>query len=508
MKKQTIGAVAATVGLLLLGAYWLGPTRSAPAAPGEQSSGWVTHKNPFGFAVEHPPGWRVSADGRSGRVDLQGSEGEQVIIWPVFLPSSLNSGSAAAVLQKLTASLGLDSEWGVPREMSVAVVRLDGHSATRVAASVFTWAGSSKGTAGYLYLTSAPEVIYPKTVGTFGRVLRSFRVLGAASDASEGGQEHGLTYVRWNDPRENAFSLEVPSQWRTSGGLFRFAPVDTRGAWETVSPDGLIRITGGDPELPTHTEPNQMLAMAGFLEGSWYSPGYGVQMLVRRYVPGAAFSREYATTRGAPGCSGARIAEVRERPEAVAAINSIYSQFGMVGVSLYLTAGETAFTCNRQGQSMAGYYFAATQRVQPAGMPGGIWNAEYLFGYLAAEGKAPLAQSVLDHILKSIQINPQWAAMQQNVAANTSQIVSRTHAEVSDIISSTYWNRQDVMDEISRRRSNAILGVLDVIDPVSGRELKVENSSNYFWIDHRGMIVGTETDTRPDIDFREMIQLP
>ena len=157
---------------------------------------------------------------------------------------------------------------------------------------------------------------------------------------------------------------------------------------------------------------------------------------------------------------------------------------------------------------MTGYYFAATQRVQPAGMPGGVWNAEYLFGYLAAESKALLAQAVLDHILKSIQINPQWAAMQQNITASTSRIVSQTHAEVSNIISSTYWNRQNVMDEISRRRSNATLGVVDVTDPVTGRELKVENSSNYYWIDQRGAIVGTETYTRPDIDFREMIQLP
>gem|GEM_PF-3777586 len=35
--------------------------------------------------------------------------------------------------------------------------------------------------------------------------------------------------------------------------------------------------------------PNQMLLWSGFRESSWYSPGYGVQMLVKRYLPGIHF---------------------------------------------------------------------------------------------------------------------------------------------------------------------------------------------------------------------------
>ena len=98
--------------------------------------------------------------------------------------------------------------------------------------------------------------------------------------------------------------------------------------------------------------------------------------------------------------------------------------------------------------------------------------------------------------------------MQQNIAANTSQIVSRTQQEISGIISNTYWSRQSTMDEISRRRSNATLGLQDVVDTATGRQFKVESGSNYYWIDQRGTIVGTNTDTRPNLDFRELIRLP
>jgi len=43
---------------------------------------------------------------------------------------------------------------------------------------------------------------------------------------------------------------------------------------------------------------------------------------------------------------------------------------------------------------------------------------------------------------------------------------------------------------------------------VRGRQIKIESGSEYYWIDHRGTIVGTQTDTRPNLDFRALIRLP
>lgn len=469
---------------------------------GQAPKGWVVHKDPLGFSVDAPRGWTVRADRPSGRVELQGLEGEQIIVWPVFIPASLETTTASAALRKLAAKLWPDAEWETPQPAGAAAVRLRGRSGDRIAVSILTWITSPKGSAGYVYAMAAPEARYRQMEETFAKILQSFRVVGAPSQ----GQAPSPSYVKWQDPRENAFSLEVPSQWKTSGGLFRFASVDTRSAIEVVSPDGKIRITGGDAEIPAFTVPNPTLEMAGFREGSWYSPGYGVYRMVRRYVPGTAFAQEYVTAKVTRGCSDVNLTETRDRPDAVQAINAIYAQYGNLGFSINLTAGEVAFTCRREGQSLQGYYFAGTQLTQAYGVS--LWNVELLYGYLAASDKVAEAQSVLEHMLKTFQLNPQWVAMQQNITANTSSIVSRTSQEISNIISQSYWNRQGVMDELSRRRSNATLGVEDVIDPVTGREIKVESGSNYYWIDHRGTIVGTDTDTRPNIDFRELIRLP
>lgn len=473
------------------------------AQPGPAA--WTTHRDPLGFTVQMPPGWKALADRQSGRIDLQGPQG-RLSIWPVFVPGVLDSRSAGAVLTRMAGTLDAAAGWQAPQQVAQTAIRMTGSAGGRASLALMTWVNSPKGAAAYLYAVSAPQAAYRQSEDTFGRILRSFSLTGAAPGTAAAPGVPALQWTRWNEPRENAWSFEAPAGWNISGGLFRVASVDIRSAWQVLSPDGGVRITGGDPELPPFTEPTQMLAMTGFREGSWYSPGYNVRMMVRRYVPGAAFAREYVA-RAARDCTDVVITDVRERPDAAEAINQVNRQYAGY-VSIYLTAGEASFTCRQNGQPMRGYYFAGTQRTQAAGMQGGIWNAEHLAGWIAREDKVPLAQAVLNHILQSVQVNPQWAAMQQQITANTSRIVSRTHAEISRMIDDTYWNRQKVMDEIDRRRSNAILGVVDVIDPATGRQLKVESSSNYYWIDHRGAIVGTETYTRPDIDFREMIRLP
>jgi hypothetical protein len=36
----------------------------------------------------------------------------------------------------------------------------------------------------------------------------------------------------------------------------------------------------------------------------------------------------------------------------------------------------------------------------------------------------------------------------------------------------------------------------------------VQSGSSYYWIDHRGNIVGTDIHSRPSLDFRELVRLP
>src|SRR6185295_9526290 len=95
----------------------------------------------------------------------------------------------------------------------------------------------------------------------------------------------------------------------------------------------------------------------------------------------------------------------------------------------------------------------------------------------------PQAREVMGHMLQTYQVNPQWAAAQQGTTAQVAQITTNSNREISNIITGGYWQRQGVQDEMGRRRSNATLGVVDVTDPNTGTQYKVESGSNYYWID-------------------------
>jgi hypothetical protein len=434
--------------------------------------------------MEAPPGWQVSGDRQTGKAVVLGPAGEQAVVWPVFIPGAVDPRTAPAILKRLASAAGFEGPWKADASPSANAVRMIAASGGRTVVGAFGWLGSGRGTAGFLYVAAGPAAGAPAA--------------GAP----------GIQWIPWQDPKENAFSLEVPAGWTVEGGAFRFAPVDIRKALVASAPDGSIRITGGDAELPTFTEPNQMLLMTGFGEGSWYSPGYGVNMLVRRYTPGTQFAREYVSSRAGRGCANVTFTGGRDRPDVDAPLNRLLSGLAAAGGAMQIRSGEVTFTCEQKGRPFSGYYFAGSLRAGMAGSPGGIWHIEYLYGYVAAREKAAPAEQILAHMLTTYRENSQWMAMQQNVTAATSRIVAQTQQEVSKMISDTFAYKSQVDDEISRRRENAILGTVDVIDPPTGRQIKVENGANYYWLDNHGVIVGTQTDTTPGWNFQQMMALP
>ena len=226
-------------------------------------------------------------------------------------------------------------------------------------------------------------------------------------------------------------------------------------------------------------------------------------MMVKTYLDGRSFAREYVVSKVALGCNNLKFTVEKNRPDVSGVINEINRRYGVYGIQIVLSTGEVAFTCKKNGKPYEGYYFAGTRLTTASG--GGTWNMEYLFGFLAEKSKAGTAREVLSRMVKTFTINPRWMAMQTNLTAATSEIVSKTHNEISDIINRSYEYRQGVYDDLGRKWSNAILGLTDVRDPETGETWKVASGRNYYW--RKGDTVsGTDTYDRPDIDFTPLLE--
>jgi hypothetical protein len=286
-----------------------------------------------------------------------------------------------------------------------------------------------------------------------------------------------------------------------------------------ASPDGQMRVRVGDSNLGTFIEPTQMMAYAGMREGTYYRLGDGSQLLIKRYLNGQQAAQEYAQSLVSKECSGLQVTSNNARPEVASAYGPKARAEGMPNAEL--TAGDVSFNCSMGGTAVHGKFVLATVLPFPRGS--GLWYVYRLYGYLAAPGLEQDAERVAEQGVESIRINPQWQAQQQQIAGaavaadnarsqqfrqQVQQQIAKDQQQTSDMIMKGWEQRNQVYDEIDRRRENAILGTLDVIDPETGRSYKVSNYSDYHWMNNSGVIGGNNTGDAPGPDWHQLITLP
>ncbi|MCK4304239.1 MAG: hypothetical protein KAY24_08360 [Candidatus Eisenbacteria sp.] len=502
--KATIPPAVSSV--LILGLLFTGC-----GGGGSDARDWPRFKSPRGFEVSHPEGWTVDLD-RDGRIEIHSPDrSELAVIQPFLLNEPKTAlewlGGAPRFLASTFPNARIQELRPLSAQTDDAAASMTyGTNAHSCRANLLV---SIDGPSGMFYAIAAPAERFETDREELVRILNSFVFTQASGEAGPGTQRdvkpaRKQRYVTWTDPNEHAFSVEVPQGWQVKGGMFRYASVDTRPAFELISPDQKIRITYGDAQLPPFVVPNPMMESTGFSEGSMYSPGYGVRMQVMRYMSGRDFARQYV----ASGLSGQhpdlRFVGERDRPELVQAVNGLYANAGM-GIQFTLDAGEVSFAFSQGGQDMRGYCLATTQLVQTGYVAN--WIVKDLLGCLSTRDREPEARAVLRHIMATLRVDPQWFAMQQGVAGATSQIVNNTNQEISKIITDTYEHRQRVDDDLARRRSNAILGTTDLLDQETGETWRVDAGHNYYWRrEHTNAIAGTGTHERPDIDFAPLVE--
>jgi hypothetical protein len=485
-------------------------------------AGWTTHNDAKGFAMDTPPGWNFSSDAQAGRIVVQGPQGQRVVVWPASIGQTLDARGAAALVQQMARQVDAQMPWGAAAATASAV-RTIAKGPQRSGAAMMTWANSAAGTSVLFYCVEAPSNAYRAETDTFATILRSFHVVQApattAAPAAAGKPAGPITFTTWSDPRENAFSLSVPQGWNAVGGAYRLSATDIRSGVALASPDGQIRVRLGDSNLGTFIEPNQMMAYAGLREGMYYGLGDGSRLLIRRYLNGQQAALLYAQTFVSKECSGLQIASNSARPDVAQTYGPQARSEGMPGAQL--TAGDVTFTCTMGGTAVHGKFITATLLPLPG--QSGLWYIYRLYGYLAAPGHEQDAERVAEQGVNSFRINPQWQAQQQQIAgaavaadnARSQQIrqqamqaIQKDQQETSDIIMKGWEQRNQVYDEISRRRENAILGTLDVVDPETGASYKIDNYSDYHWMNNSGTIAGNNTGTTPGPDWHELVTLP
>lgn len=457
-------------------------------------------EEPGWFRIGVPDGWQLIADRASGRIALTAQDQRGLLLWMLLVPRTLQPQEAASLAASVSAKIAPRAQWTKPavaargERITVTAGGLDGDFTHAAGLSVV----NADRVAVVLYtLAWAPKAAFAANRDLFAAVLESFAPAG--SQAPGGPATAGLEFQRFTDPAEGAFWLDVPKGWTARGGVARKSAVDVRSVIQVVNPEQSILIQAGDTDIPPFLEPWGMLR-----EGQYNGP-----MLVRRYVPGADFARDYVLWRLKPAIPDLAIEAARPIPKLQAMVQAVYDAYAFPGIERRVDIGEALFRGTWNGRVSRGHVYAATTRIAVQGGTATWFTGDIasLGGFVAAEDQVETAVAVANRMRESFEINPQWFSTQQRTTAEVSRITSETHRYISNLISETYASRQRSYDRIFERYSRYQRGVEPMIDPVTQQRYEVQTGSNYYWIDPRGVIVGTNTHFNPDPNwFREMLR--
>ena len=470
------------------------------------ASGFVTHKDPHGFSLECPEGWGVRVIGRGCIVvgkDVENMMGPMAWIWPVTLKEA---GTTKGVVDSMVTIL----KESYPDLKILSLRELSTVQETMALKFSYSDRGtkykgvllcSREGKRAMLSGFVSPLKTYAQSKANLVKILSSFKVDPTLRDASRIVPPDDK-FVTYKDPNEGAFTLKVPKSWEVEGGVVR-PYIDAAVALEVMKDKKRITaIFYYAPLPPLFAEPNETLSMAGFIEGSRYNPSYGVtqDMIVYHYLPGQNYIREWLLPQIKRYYPDAKILSSRDRPDLLKSLPPI------PWFDVSRACAEAVIEGTMEGTKVKGKIVVFTQLTSPPGMPSGIWLANVLL-YNAPPPELEQLEAILNKMNDSFRVDPAWALREAREQIKRSQIISKSADEVARIIRQTYEKHSAVMDEISRKWSNAILGRVDLVDPETGEiDWGVPSGSNYYW-KQGDVIIGTETYKRPTIDSRLLTDL-
>ncbi len=295
--------------------------------------------------------------------------------------------------------------------------------------------------------------------------------------------EPRYSFYNFTDPKEDAFTINIPEEWEVSANSGLIRPyIDAGIMLQAISKNnqGFFYISPHG----VYTVPNDILTFAGFPEGSYYDPSGGLSnpMLVKKYTKAKDFLNEYVSQLDVE----TEVLEVIDRPDL------INENSGPLITEQ--SAAEITYISNPGTNEITNKLIAYNYLIESSGM--GIWAAS-LFGYSSPENLFNETEYLVLRSAETFKVNLQWAAQEAREVNERAGIISSTQDSIADTISSTFEYKSESMDRINDEWSRAILGVEEVYNPETGDTWTVDSGSKYYWIDNNNNIYGTETDENP-----------
>ncbi len=209
----------------------------------------------------------------------------------------------------------------------------------------------------------------------------------------------GLNWVRYTDSAEGAFSMDVPLGWQVQGGMYRFGYFDVRWMMDVRALNGKVIIRIDDPNVPPYVLPGPHTGPAGHaaIKPQQY------QMLVDNYREAQPYAETYARHRFSGVCKTFTAIKSDWQPRMPSAWHA--------DAGSRVTEGTVAYDCaTSDGPRVVSVYARST--LHPSS---GLWQVDPIISSIESPDTTPLAASMIQHMIDSWQVNPDWERYQQRM---------------------------------------------------------------------------------------------
>lgn len=529
--------------------------------PGASGATWQRYQDPrFGFAVTFPPGWNIQADERAIFIASPNAPLFVLVVpfqeeanaptnnpGPIYaLPAAFGQLFPQAQLQGIS-----QPEPGGDMVGAFVYQSTHGPGQARVLCS-----RRKNAPGGMLYVIAAPASAFESQRPLLMNILNSLQFgpapqnpqsaaqpapAGSAAPAAISLQQiaeaaERLTWTRWSDPREGAFTIDVPSGWTVEGGTFRAGMSDVRQCVRITSLDKEIMAQSGDTGLTLFVVPEAMHLQMGMQEGQTFPYGTG-QSTLARYTPPRVFARWYGANLLAPIVGDIVWEKEQELPDEARQQMQAARQQGVpiqVEVAHFEFRGRSRLT----GKEVFGeLHLTHTLTTMPTG--GGFWFAVPLWTLVSLGGPQEIerkttAGAVIIRLLQSWQESPQWRGQENQ---QQEQLRQQTHQQTMNAVHQSQQQTQNMLQQ-ARGRSNAIaasgehrrqatMGAYerrvaaqnetqrhftnylgdrtDVRDPNTGQAWSVGSGYNHYYHDeHTDTVLGTNSANAPGVNWTQL----
>lgn len=463
---------------ILVGLYFIG-TRS-DSGNGQTKTltkGWTSYKDERGFAVQIPEGWKVKVSDW-GLIKI-GPDPEKTdeqtafaltMIYPEEKTKEEVLADAKSYFEKSFNNFQISDQKNIDKYNST-IYKIKYSDGDMTGVLNVNGAGKYYFVSGFAAQTDQLKDSMPNLIKT----LSSFNYDSKLKNPTK--VNNLVQMVSWKDPKEGAFTLNVPKGWDVDGGTVR-PYIDA--ALKIIITSGDKGIQVENPYPPIYTAPNEVLSFAGFKEGSHYNPSGGISQDM--IVSQEKNAQNYIETTLAKNLN-LKVDSVKSREDLIMKIPKLS----------YITQA-TAAEGILSGDGKVHKVIVIEQGLSMSGI--GLWTVG-LTHYWAPENEIDKVEQIATAMGQSFKLNQTWAKNEQIQVAKRSQIISQNGSEISDIISSTFAYRSSSQDKMADKWSDAILGVQDVYNPSTGENYTVPNTSTYYWTDGLNTVVGTDTHDSP-----------